>query len=66
VSAQMKIADTYFAENDFEAALLEYLKIIYLHKSEPNYVDDAYIKIGNLYIKMGKKRSKDNFHKITE
>lgn len=54
VSAQMKIADTFHAQKDFETALLEYLKIIYLHKQEKDYIDDAYLKIGQLYLMMGK------------
>jgi TolA-binding protein len=55
VNAQMKIADSYYAMSDFETALLEYLKIIYLHKSEKEFVDDAYFKIGGLYVMLGKK-----------
>jgi TolA-binding protein len=55
VSAQAKIAEAYYKQKDFETALLEYLKIIYLHKSEKDYVDDAYFKIGELYLTMGKK-----------
>ncbi len=55
VNAQMKIADTYYKMEDYETALPEYLKIIYLYKSEADYVDDAYLRIGHLYNMMGNK-----------
>ena len=59
--AQMKIGNTHYTNNDFETALVEYLKIIYLHINEKDYVDDAYLKIGELYLKMGRSEAATDF-----
>jgi len=48
--AQLKIGDSYLAMGDVESAKAEFMKVLYLHDDRVEYVEEALLKIGRIYM----------------
>jgi tetratricopeptide (TPR) repeat protein len=48
--AQLKIGDSYLALGDKESATLELMKVVYLYDDRGEYVEEALLKVGQIYV----------------
>jgi tetratricopeptide (TPR) repeat protein len=48
--AQLKIGDSYLALGDRESAKLEFMKVLYLYRDRDEYVGEALLKVGQIYV----------------
>jgi TolA-binding protein len=52
--AQLRIGDAYLAVGDEEAATLEFMKVPYLYPDRADYVEEALLKVGRIYVDLGR------------
>jgi TolA-binding protein len=52
--AQLRIGDAYLAVGDEEAATLEFMKVPYLYPDRADYVEEALLKVGRIYMDHGR------------